>query len=93
MARRGIDIGGQRPKDVDTLEGEHFDVVITLCDSIREICPRFAGSPELVHWSLPDPAQAAAPEEMRANFELVAEEISRRVRYLVILLDERLAGG
>jgi protein-tyrosine-phosphatase len=91
MARRGIDIRGQRPKHADGLVGRRFDIVITLCDSIREVCPTFTGSPELVHWSLPDPAREAVLEDMRAAFEQVAEEISRRVRYLVILLDERLA--
>jgi protein-tyrosine-phosphatase len=91
MARRGIDIRAQQPKHVDRLTGRRFDVVITLCDSIREVSPTFAGSPELVHWSLPDPAREATPEDMRTAFEQVAGEISRRVRYLVILLDERLA--
>lgn len=93
MASRGIDIRAQRPKHVDKLRGRRFDVVITLCDSVREVCPAFAGSPELVHWSLPDPAREASPEEKQGAFEHVAGEISRRVRYLVLLLDERRAEG
>lgn len=90
MARRGIDISGQRPTQVDDLKGQRFDTVITLCDSMREVCPSFTGSPELVHWSLPDPA-SEAPKRRLKVFEEVAAEIARRVQYLVILLDERLA--
>lgn len=88
MARRAIDIRRQSPKHVDTLAGERFDVVISLCDAVREVCPSFAGSPELVHWSLPDPVQAS-PDALENAFETVATEIERRIRYLVPLLDER----
>jgi protein-tyrosine-phosphatase len=91
MTRRGVDISGQRPKHADALTGRRFDIVITLCDHIREICPTFAGSPDLVHWSLPDPARDAAPAAMRATFEQVADQIAQRVRYLVVMLDERMA--
>jgi ArsR family transcriptional regulator, arsenate/arsenite/antimonite-responsive transcriptional repressor / arsenate reductase (thioredoxin) len=90
MAQMGIDVRGQHPTHVDELKGERFDIVITLCDAVREVCPPFAGTPEMVHWSLPDPAAEAA-EDQPAVFEEVAEEIARRVRYLVILLDERAA--
>lgn len=90
MARRGIDISGQRPTLVDDLKGQRFDTVITLCDSMRENCPRFTGTPELFHWSLPDPA-SEAPKRQVQVFEEVVSEIARRVRFLVILLDERLA--
>ena len=55
MRRRGIDIGANRTKHVDELLGQRFDVVITLCDRVREVCPEFPSHPELVHWSVPDP--------------------------------------
>lgn len=90
MDRRGIDIRGQRPTPVGQLKGQRFDFVVTLCDTMREVCPRFSGTPELLHWSLPDPAAEPA-ERQRPAFEEVADEIARRVAYLVILLDEMLA--
>ena len=56
---------------------ERFDVVITLCDRVREVCPDFPSPPELVHWSMPDPAREArpiAPRTQRSN----AQRLSSR---------------
>jgi protein-tyrosine-phosphatase len=61
MRERGIDIAGRPSKHLDEFTGEHFDYVITLCDRLREICPEFPGSPEAIHWSIPDPAAEEAP--------------------------------
>jgi ArsR family transcriptional regulator, arsenate/arsenite/antimonite-responsive transcriptional repressor / arsenate reductase (thioredoxin) len=90
MARRDVDIRGQRTRHLDELKGERFDLVVTVCDTVREVCPTFAGTPELVLWSVRDPAREA-PEDQPATFEEAAEEIARRVRYLVTVLDERAA--
>lgn len=82
-----IDIRTQRAKHVDDLRGQRFDFVITLCDSIREVCPPFAGSPELIHWSLRDPVEGE-PAAMRSAFRATAQELEKRIRSLVLLLNE-----
>src|SRR5918993_662426 len=57
MRERGIDLTGRRSKNLSELAAERFDYVISLCDRVREACPEFAGGPELIHWSVPDPAR------------------------------------
>ncbi len=52
----GIDISANRTKHLDEFRAQRFDTVITLCDRVREVCPEFPSRPELVHWSVPDPA-------------------------------------
>ena len=39
MAEVGIDISGHTSDHVDSYVGERFDLVVTVCDSAREICP------------------------------------------------------
>src|SRR3954469_20117225 len=63
LAQRGIDIAGRRSKHVSELAGTRFDHVISLCDRVREVCPEFPGGPELIHWSIPDPAREPGSDE------------------------------
>ena len=63
--------------------------MITLCDRVREVCPEFPSHPELVHWSVPDPAQAGPTN--RASypaFERTAAELEARIGFLIPLLAE-----
>jgi protein-tyrosine-phosphatase/DNA-binding transcriptional ArsR family regulator len=83
----GIQVAGRRPRHLDTLTGRRFDYVITLCDKAREACPDFGDRSRRVHWSIPDPAAAAATA--RASypaFARAATDIDIRVRHLLPVL-------
>jgi protein-tyrosine-phosphatase/DNA-binding transcriptional ArsR family regulator len=79
MAEHGIDLSAARCKHLDRFTGERFDYVISLCDKLREVCPEFPGGPEVVHWSIADPA--ADPDGYPA-FQRVAAELVERVEFL-----------
>ena len=80
MRARGIDIAHCRSKHLGEFAGERFDYVISLCDRVREVCPEFPGGPELIHWSVPDPAR---DEDALPAFARTAAEIRTRVGFLV----------
>jgi protein-tyrosine-phosphatase len=81
----GIDISAQLPRHIDTLAGQSFDFVITLCDRAREVCPEFLGHPRHIHWSIPDPA-TVADASADAAFERAAADVDTRVRHLLPVL-------
>jgi ArsR family transcriptional regulator, arsenate/arsenite/antimonite-responsive transcriptional repressor / arsenate reductase (thioredoxin) len=84
MGARGIDISGRRSKHLSQFAGERFDYVISLCDRVREVCPEFPGGPELIHWSIPDPAREPGPdEETLPAFEHTAAELETRISFLI----------
>jgi protein-tyrosine-phosphatase len=89
MAERGIDIGGNRTKHLDELSHQRFDMVITLCDRVREVCPELPWHPRQVHWSIPDPAREG-PDDVVSYpaFERTATELESRIGFLLHLLDE-----
>lgn len=91
MAERGIDIAGRRSKPLHRFARSRFDLVVTLCDKVREVCPELPGAPVAVHWSMADPSAggdrgAAADGDVEATypaFRAVAEEIETRVALLL----------
>jgi arsenate reductase len=81
MRELGIDISGQRSKNVDEFAGQTFDYVLTVCDNARETCPVFfaggAGAVEMVHRSFEDPPApgVGSDEERMAVFRRVRDEL------------------
>ena len=80
MREIGIDISGQRSKDVREYLGQAIPYVITVCDNAREHCPVFPRTYKFLHWSLQDPAAASGTHEDKlAVFRRVRDEIARRI--------------
>ncbi len=58
--------------------------MISLCDRVREVCPEFPGGPELIHWSIPDPArEPGGGEDTLPAFERIAAELASRIGFLL----------
>src|SRR3954467_6315142 len=89
MRERGIDIAGRRSKHLNEFAAQRFDYVISLCDRVREVCPEFPGGPDLIHWSIPDPArEPGSDEETLLAFERTADELCTRVGFLIEALEQ-----
>jgi arsenate reductase len=86
MAEVGLDISGQKSKDVDALGRMEFDYVITLCDNARESCPYFPAKTKLIHRGFDDPPRVAEgvvnEEEAMASYRRVRDEIKAFVEAL-----------
>jgi ArsR family transcriptional regulator, arsenate/arsenite/antimonite-responsive transcriptional repressor / arsenate reductase (thioredoxin) len=92
LRERGIDIAGRRSKHLDEFTGQRFDYVITLCDRVREVCPEFPGSPDQIHWSIPDPARAGADDaEAYPAFAETANELAVRIPFLLKRIEHHTA--
>ena len=88
MKERGIDISANRTKHLDEFVSQRFDLVITLCDRVREVCPEFSSHPDLVHWSLADPALEGNGRAILPAFERTAADLEARIGFLLQLLNE-----
>jgi arsenate reductase len=82
MRELGIDISGQRSKNVDEFEGQRFDYVITVCDNARETCPVFFGAAKQLHQSFEDPPapRVGSDEERMTTFRRVRDELRAYLR-------------
>lgn len=90
MHEWGVDISGRRTKNLDEFRNQRFDIVVTLCDRLREICPEFPGTPRVVHWSIADPSNPAlSDDESYPAFREVAIELAKRIRFLLFTFPTR----
>ena len=90
MREIGIDISGHTAKPVKPFLGDRWHYVITVCDHANEYCPIFPGPSTRLHWSFPDPSQAAGTEEERMLvFHRVRDAIFTRIREWLSALDHQ----
>jgi arsenate reductase len=93
MAEVGVDIAGQRAKDVHELMHMEFDYVITLCGHAHETCPVFPGKAKIVHRGFDDPptlaAGALSDDEAMRHYRRVRDEIREFVEQLPTILQSK----
>lgn len=76
MNEAGVDLTGHTSEHVDAYRNEHFDVVVTVCDSAKEACPVFPNADRQVHQSFEDPDRPGiAKSDQRRLFTRIRDEI------------------
>ena len=88
MREHGIDIAGRRSKHLGEFADQPFAYLVTLCDRVREVCPEFPDRPDLIHWSIPDPAREGdADAGTYSAFQRTATELATRIPFLLDLIE------
>lgn len=91
LAEVGIAWHGRVPRGLDGLANQRWDVVITVCDNARDACPVLPGQPVMVHWGMPDPAEAIGSHADRlGTFRAAREVLAGRIRAMLALPLESL---
>jgi protein-tyrosine-phosphatase len=78
LRARGIDPGPLRSEHVDAVSDGAFDLVVTLCDRVREACPDVEPGAEHIHWSVPPPD----PDDPGA-LDALADDLEARIAFLL----------
>ena len=86
MAEAGVDISGQKSRNVGDFKDVAFDYVVTVCDNAHESCPFFPGKTKVVHIGFDDPPRLART----AKTEQEALDHYRRVRDEIKIFIEKL---
>jgi arsenate reductase len=77
MKEIGIDISSHRSKLIDEFYHKPIDIVVTVCDSAKAVCPFFPGKHKDIHYSFPDPSGlTGTSEDVLAGFRLIRDNIT-----------------
>jgi arsenate reductase len=80
MREAGIDISGQRSKEIDETFLRSMDIVVTLCDNAAEACPWTPPTIRLLHWPVKDPVGTRGSEEtIMKEFRRARDEIRQKI--------------
>ena len=80
MKEVGVAIPSRVEIELTEVESDPYDIVVTLCNQAREICPVFHGSPAAIHWPLENPSQTVSEDESQlVRYRAVRDEIRSRV--------------
>jgi arsenate reductase len=87
----GIDWDGHAPRSIDSLGGQQFDFVITVCDNAKEACPILPGHPVHAHWGMEDPADVEGTDAEKTHaFASTRVLLARRIDLMLALPIEKL---
>ncbi len=55
LAEDGIETGHLASKGLQDLKESDFDLVVTVCDNVKELCPVLPGAKKVIHIGFDDP--------------------------------------
>mgnify|MGYP001601337074 CR=1 FL=1 len=84
MRELGIDISGQKSKEIDGDLLRTMDVVVTLCANAQDSCPVTPPEIRKIHWPIKDPVGATGTEEyILTEFRKARDDIRDRMEKLL----------
>lgn len=80
MKESGIDISGQKSKEIDPELLMTMDIIITLCGNAEESCPATPSGIKRFHWPIDDPVGTIGSEDyIMSEFRRAREEIRAKI--------------
>ena len=81
MLELGIDISKNSSNHIDEYLNHEIDLVLTVCDNAKEICPVFPKRTDFLHYSFNDPAEAKGTyEEKILVYRTVRDQINNFIK-------------
>ena len=84
MKEIGIDISSHTSDPISLFINKGIDIVVTVCDNAKKVCPVFSGTAERIHWSVKDPIENwdSSTEDL-VDFRKTRDELTERIKNLL----------
>ena len=92
MSELGINISNYSSNHIDEYLTQEIDLILTVCDNAKEICPIFPNRTDFVHFSFDDPASAkGSDDEKLIVYRRVRDEINAFLKSnFLVLIKEKI---
>lgn len=84
MKELDIDISSHTSESIDSYINMGINIVITVCDNAKQVCPVFPGELNRLHWSIEDPFRGWKTNSIQLNnFRKVRDKIKNYVKNFI----------
>lgn len=95
LAEQGLSLGERRPRTMDDLEDDYFDLIVTLAPEAHHAALELTRSlaVEVEYWPMPDPADVSGTrEQILAAYRDVRQRLEGRIRRRFLAPEGQNAG-
>lgn len=86
----GIETDNLYPKNMTDFFDKDIDILITLCDKVKEHCPTYPSKPIYAHFHTPSPsAEGTTEDALVLGFEKTYRHLSKKIDLLLYQLKNR----
>ena len=80
MAEWGIDISKHTSDSINKYLNKDIDIVITVCDNAKKVCPNFPEKVKQIHWNVDDPFNGweSEPSDL-VPYRMTRQELKNRI--------------
>ena len=80
MAEWGIDISKHTSDSINKYLNKDIDIVITVCDNAKKVCPNFPEKVKQIHWNVDDPFNGwgSEPSDL-VPYRTTRQELKNRI--------------
>ena len=80
MAEWGIDISKHTSDSINKYLNKDIDIVITVCDNAKKVCPNFPEKVKQIHWNVDDPFNGWGSESSDlVPYRMTRQELKNRI--------------
>ena len=84
MKEWGLDIQNQKSESINSYLEKDIEIIITVCEKAKQVCPSFPSGRTRIHWNIKDPFHSWDSEERDlAPYRITRDEIKKKINNLL----------